>query len=192
MYVSVALTISASIALSAFAQTPGTATDARSDNGFSQWKNVYQSAIEAGHHHDYDQALSLLEKSWQTAENDQERGLAADGLGDVSGRLGRVKEAKTWLERAIGAFSSDPRQSLRLAAVTASLAALERGSGDYSAAEAVLQKALHSDVCDAESRAFLRNNLAGLLREEGRGAEARRRGAPPVRGNSGLARPARK
>ncbi len=170
----IAPAVSFCFALSAFAESSAVTQIVAPDNALSQWKSVYQAAVEASNRHRDDEALSLLEQSWQTADNDEERGLAADGLGQTIQRLGRLKEARMWLERATEAFSKDLRQSLRLAVATASLADLERDSGDYPAAEAVLRKALDSDPCDAESRGFLRNNLADLLREQGKSTEAQR------------------
>lgn len=171
---STALAASFCFVLNAAAASSAGIQAASPDNALAQWKSVYQSAVEASHRHDDEEALGLLEKSWQAAQNDEERGLAADGLGETTRRLYRPKAAKMWLERAIEAFRKDPKQSLRFAIATANLADLERSSGDYPAAEAALRKALDSDVCDAESRGFIRNNLADLLREEGRSTEAQR------------------
>jgi tetratricopeptide (TPR) repeat protein len=48
-----------------------------------------------------------------------------------------------------------------------------RDSGDYQAAERVLREWLGSEPVGSESRLMVQNTLADLLREEGRGAEAR-------------------
>ncbi len=156
------------------AHTPVVADNADRANGASQWRRVYQSALVASSQHRDDEARDLLEKSWQTAVGDDERGLAADGLGQTERRLGRIEEARQWLGRAIDAFEQDPKQAHRLAVAGLNLSDLERTTGNYYGAEAVLQKILNSPACDTETRGFLRNSLADLLREEGRTQEAQR------------------
>jgi tetratricopeptide (TPR) repeat protein len=135
---------------------------------------VYQSAVDASRQHRDEEARDLLGKSWQTAVTDDERGLAADGLGQTERRLGRMEEAKQWLGRAIEAFRQDPKQAHRLAVAAANLSDLERTTGNYDGAEAVLRKILNSPPGDEDARGFIRNSLADLLREEGRSQEAQR------------------
>jgi tetratricopeptide (TPR) repeat protein len=177
---SVAVAVLLSCAFRVSAHSPVVADNADQINGVSQWRRVYQSAIDASRQHRDEEARDLLEKSWQTAVADDERGLAADGLGQTERRLGRIEEAKQWLGRAVeafsavGAFRQDPKQAHRLAVAAANLSDLERTTGNYRGAEAVLQKVLNSPACDGESRGFIRNNLADLLREEGRSQEAQR------------------
>jgi tetratricopeptide (TPR) repeat protein len=169
-----ALAVSFYFALAPFAEGSAVTQIGAPDTALSQWKSVYQAAVEAGNRHSDDEALGLFERNWQTADNDAQRGLAADGLGQITRRLGRIKEAKMWLERAIENLNRDPKLSLQLAIATANLADLERSAGDYQSAEAVLQKVIDSPLCDPLPRGFIRNSLADLLREEGRTPEARR------------------
>ena len=153
---------------------PDQISGADKTNGVSQWRSVYESALDASSQHRDEEARSLLEKSWQTAATDDERGLAADGLGQTERRLGHIEEGRQWLGRAIDAFSGYPKQAHRLAIAAASLSDLERTTGNYRGAEDVLRKVLQSPAGTAESRGFIRNSLADLLREEGRSEEARR------------------
>jgi tetratricopeptide (TPR) repeat protein len=159
-----AVAVSLLFALDAFAEVP-------SYSG-AEWISVYQSALAANQRHDDETARILLEKCWQTEENDEERGLAADGLGETMRRLGRAKDAQEWFERAAEDFRKDPKQALHLAVAVGNLADMKRSGGDYQGAEVVLRGELSSDICDVQTRGFLRNRLADLLREQGRTAEA--------------------
>ena len=139
-----------------------------------EWTTAYEAGLAASRQHSDEQALDLFERSWETARTGGERGMSATSLGQAWRRLGRMNDAKVWLERAREAFSPDPRLASRLAAASSDLADVYRTMGDYSGSERLLREALDSpcQVCDADSRAILRNNLADLMREEGRGAEA--------------------
>lgn len=172
-----ALAICVSLAAGRHAQGSSTLTprakDSASQTPPSVWAALYQSATEAGRRHDTEQAATLLERCWTTSENEEERGLAADGLGEIDRHQGRIPDARIWFGRARQAFSTAPRLSLKLAVAVANLADLDRTSGDYKGAERVLREMADSPTPDDESRAFIRNNLADLLREEGRMEEAR-------------------
>lgn len=172
-----ALAICVSLAASSLAQgstnlTPIQGDSAASQKSFSEWTTLYQSATAAGRQHRDQEAAILFEHCWTTAADDEERGLAANGLGEIDRRLGRISDAKEWLGRARQAFSSDPRLSFRLVIAVANLADLDRSTGDYSGAERVLRGMPESPRADATSLAFIRNNLADLLREEGKTEEA--------------------
>ncbi len=172
-----ALAISVSLAASSLAQgstnlTPIRLGDAAPQKSSSEWRNRYQSATAAGQRHSDEEAAALFEKCWTTSENDEERGLAAEGIGEIDRRLGRISGAKEWLGRARQAFRADPRLSFRLVITVANLADLDRSTGDYSSAEQVLREVLESPLSDANSIAYVRDNLADLLREEGRSKDA--------------------
>jgi tetratricopeptide (TPR) repeat protein len=93
-------------------------------------------------------------------------------FGQTYSRLGHINEAKEWLERAQQMLSTDPRLASKLAITSSALADLYPTIGDYPGSERLLREALVSPPWDADSRAILRNNLADLLREEGRSSEA--------------------
>lgn len=137
-----------------------------------KWKTLYNAGLAASQLHNDEESLSLFERSWETARTSEQRGAAASGLGVIYRRLERAKEAEEWLERARAAFSADSRLGSRLAVATSDLADVHRAAGDYPGAERLLREGLDSTSCDAESKAFLRNKLADLLREEGRTTEA--------------------
>jgi tetratricopeptide (TPR) repeat protein len=138
----------------------------------AEWKTIYEAGLAAGSSHGGEQALELFERSWEASRTSGERGLSAAGLGQMYRRLGRMNQAKEWLERARQELSTDPRLASTLAIVSSALADLYRTMGDYPGSERLLREALSSPSCDADSRAMLRNNLADLLREEGRSPEA--------------------
>jgi tetratricopeptide (TPR) repeat protein len=134
----------------------------------AEWTTVYEAGLAA----DSQQALDLFERSWKASRTSGERGLSAASLGQTYRRLGRVNEAKEWLERARQELSTGPRLASKLAVTSSALADLYRTMGDYPGSERLLREALSSPSYDADSRAMLRNNLADLLREEGRSPEA--------------------
>ena len=145
----------------------------------SEWTTVYDAGMAASRRHNYQESRDLFERSWEISRTAEEKGASADCLGQVYQRLDRVKEAKEWLDRARQAFGADPRLGSQLAFTTAALADLYRATGDYPAAERILRETLGSPLSEAESRmsdadskGLLRNNLADLLREEGRNSEA--------------------
>jgi len=59
------------------------------------------------------------------------------------------------------------------AAVVSNLADAYRATGDYAGAERLLREGADSHLFDPGLKSLLRNNLADLLREEGRNSEAR-------------------
>src|ERR1035438_7808974 len=165
----IALTIYVSLltgifATACFAEDPMAST--------AQWTTIYEAGLPAGQSHSGEQALDLFQRSWEASRTPGERGMSATSLGQAWRRLGRMNDAKVWLERARQAFSADPRLASRFAAASSDLADVYRTMGDYPGSERLLREALDSPSCDADSRAILRNNLADLLREEGRSAEA--------------------
>jgi tetratricopeptide (TPR) repeat protein len=138
----------------------------------AEWTTVYEAGLAAGQGHTEEQALGLFERSWEISHTSAERGMSAAGLGQTYRRLGRMTEAKEWLERARQAYGTDPRLASKLAIASSDLADVYRTMADYPRAERLLREALVSPSDDADARAILRNNLADLLREEGRSAEA--------------------
>lgn len=84
----------------------------------------------------------------------------------------RIVQAREWLERARRDWNTDPQQHLKLVVAAADLANLYRNAGDYPKAEQVLREVLAQPCTDAEVAGLVRNNLADLLREEGRADEA--------------------
>jgi tetratricopeptide (TPR) repeat protein len=170
-----ALAICVSLATTCLAEGPADATK-------TEWATAYEAGLAAARSHSDEHALDLFERSWEISRTSAEQGMSAASLGQNYRSLGHTKEAKQWLERAREAFGresgNDPRQSSKLAITTSSLADLYRTMGDYAGSERLLREALASPSSDsspsseAESRAMLRNNLADLLREEGRSSEA--------------------
>jgi tetratricopeptide (TPR) repeat protein len=71
-----------------------------------------------------------------------------------------------------GSFAEGPAKSAP-AAVVSHLADVYRTTGDYAGAERVLREGAGNPSFDSEVKGLLRNNLADLLREEGRSTEAR-------------------
>jgi tetratricopeptide (TPR) repeat protein len=138
----------------------------------ANWSTVYDAGLAANQHHSYEESLGLFQRSWEASRTAEERGVSATSLGQTWRQLDHPKEARVWLERARQAFSTDPRLGSRLAVSAADLADLYRATGDYPGAERLLREMVVSPSCDAESKALLRNNLADLLREEGRSTEA--------------------
>jgi len=66
-----------------------------------------------------------------------------------------------------------PVEMPRISRTAESLAFVDRTLGDYPAAEKVLRTALALPLSDADCQALLLNELADILREQGRAAEAR-------------------
>ena len=77
-----------------------------------------------------------------------------------------------YLFLATGSFAEGPTQSAP-AAVISNLAEASRTTGDYASAERLLREGAGNPSFDSEVKGLLRNNLADLLREEGRSTEAR-------------------
>lgn len=86
---------------------------------------------------------------------------------------------------ATGCFAEDPAA---LAAVVSDLADRYRTSGDYAGAEGVLRDGAGDPSFDPELKGLLRNNLADLLREEGKSTEARALFEESARATSGSSR----
>jgi tetratricopeptide (TPR) repeat protein len=142
------------------------------DSPVPNWITVYNAGLAANQRHDHEESLDLFKQSWETSRTAEQRGASATGLGQTYRQLNRITETKEWLERARQAFGTDSRLGSRLAVTTADLADLYRATSDYPEAERLLREALGSPACDQESKWLLRNNLADLLREEGRSTEA--------------------
>jgi tetratricopeptide (TPR) repeat protein len=160
-----ALAICVSLAAACSAEGPADTTK-------TEWTSAYEAGLAASPSHSGEQELVLFERSWEISHTSGERGMSAASLGHTYRRLGRMKEAKEWLERARTESGSDTRLASKLAIAFSDLADVYRTMGDYTGSERLLREALTSPGCDAESRATLRNNLADLLREEGRSSEA--------------------
>ena len=77
-----------------------------------------------------------------------------------------------YLFLATGSFAEGPAKSPP-AVVVSHLADVYRTTGDYAGAERVLREGAGNPSFDSEAKGLLRNNLADLLREEGRSTEAR-------------------
>jgi len=137
-----------------------------------EWRRIYDAGLQASQHQSYEDAISLFLKSWETAHDDLERGASATDLAQTHRRLGHSKEAALWYLRAKEAWSGVPTERLLTAAITVNLADLDRNSGDYIGAEAVLREGLTAAAPQTEARAIVLNGLADLLREQGRIAEA--------------------
>jgi tetratricopeptide (TPR) repeat protein len=155
-----------------FAEGPALVRDDASGGLVPEWATAYDAGLSASRRHGDEEALAFFERSWDTSVTSDQRGASATGLGETYRRLGRTKEAKEWLDRARQAYSTDPRLGSKLAATTADLADVYRATADYPEAERLLREALVSPACDSESKGLIRNNLADLLREEGRSTEA--------------------
>jgi len=167
MRTSIALAIYVSLTTGFFAEGPLAARQSE-----PEWKTAYDAGLAASQRHSDEEALVFFEQSWRTSRTAAEKGSSAAGVGQIYRRLNRAKEAKEWLALARQSFAADSRLGSSLAVTTADLADVYRATGDYPAAERLLREALVSPACDAESKGLLRNNLADLLREEGRSTEA--------------------
>lgn len=142
-------------------------------NAPASWMKLYEAGVATSRNHSDEEALNLFKRSWDAAATSRQRGFSADGLGQIYRRLGRLRDAEEWLERARQAFSAEPCRGSRLALTASDLADWYRATGDYTSAERVLREAVASPSCDSQSKGLLRNDLAAILREEGRAAEAR-------------------
>ena len=139
----------------------------------AEWKAIYEAGLAAGPGHSGEQqALDLFQRSWEASSTPAEQGMSAASLGQSYRRLGRMNEAKEWMERARQIFRANPRLASKFAIVSSGLADIYRIAGDYTSSERLLRESLTFPSCNADSRAMLRNNLADLLREEGRTSEA--------------------
>lgn len=149
------------------------AASALPDEINNNWAAVHGAGIEADEHGNYDQAIGYFRQCWSLAQGTVERGICASDLGQAYRGAKRSKEAIEWLERAHAIWLANPGAG-RLPAVTeASLADLYRDAGDYGRAEALLREALAVPNENPDLTDGVRNNLADLLREEGRSGEAR-------------------
>jgi tetratricopeptide (TPR) repeat protein len=153
MRVPFALAIYVFLATGSFAESPAT----KRENAF----------------HSNEEAIDFYQRSWENSGTAAQRAASATGLGNAYHRLGNVKEAKAWLERARQELNSDPYPGSGLAAVLSNLADMYRTTGDYAGAERLLREGAGSPSIDPVMKGMLRNNLADLLREEGRSTEAR-------------------
>jgi tetratricopeptide (TPR) repeat protein len=142
------------------------------------WATIHAAGLAAAQHRNYDEAIQCFKQSWPLSRTALERGISASDLGQIYRVTGRTKEAKEWMEQAYDAWRADPPPGHNLALVAASLGDLYRDTGDYGRAERFLHEALLS-LKDSkrghrpELTDMIRNNLADLLREEGRSDEAR-------------------
>jgi tetratricopeptide (TPR) repeat protein len=168
MRAAIALSIYVSLTVFAFAEQPAFPQEIS-----AQWKVVYWQGLAASEHRNDEEALALYRKSWDTAENDEARGASAIGAAQTLRRLNNIKDAYVWYERARTAWINVPNAGGMAAAASLNVADIERTLGDYAAAERTLREASAAPYNDTKSRILLRNDLADLLREEGRAVEAR-------------------
>src|SRR5580658_6181932 len=101
----------------------------------AEWATSYQAAVEAGPNQDGEQALDLYKRSWELSHTHSQMGLSAAGLGQTYRRLGRINEAKEWLDRARPELRADPRLASKLAFTTSALADIYRVMADYPSSE---------------------------------------------------------
>jgi tetratricopeptide (TPR) repeat protein len=165
MRTSIALAICVSLTTGLFAEGP-------LEGPAAEWTTVYDAGMAAGQRQSYEEAVALFERSWDLSRTPAEQGASATDLGQTYRHLGRMNEAKFWLERARQAWRTDPRQGSEFAVTSSTLADVYRVTGDYERAEQLLREVLVSPASDPASRGLVRNNLADLLREEGRSTEA--------------------
>lgn len=137
------------------------------------WESTHAAGLAAFQRQSYEEAVEYFKKSWALSLSPTQQGISASDLGQVYRRLGRPGDAREWLERACDAWRADPPEGHGMAVAISSLGSLHRDAGDYTDAEALLREALRIADPDPDSTANIRYSLADLLREEGRGAEAR-------------------
>jgi tetratricopeptide (TPR) repeat protein len=168
MRTQIVLAIYVSLASGSFAEEPAALTGST-----PEWISVYQMGLDASQRQRYEEAVVFYTRSWETSHTAEEKGDSASNLGQTFRRLGRMNEARKWMELAWHEWSADPRFGCRLTLAASNLADLYRTTGDYGHAERLLREELLSPGCGPESEGMLRNNLADLLREEGKSSEAR-------------------
>ena len=59
-----------------------------------KWATVYDAGLAASQRHNYEESLSLFERSWETARTTEQRGAAASGLGVTYRRLDRANGSR--------------------------------------------------------------------------------------------------
>ena len=142
----IALGVYVSLATGSFAGVP---------NGTVQeWKTIYEAGLSASRFQKYEEALNYFEQSWEASSTLDQRGASATHLGQTYRRLGRIKEARQWLERAKEAWAADSGRGYSLAVTDTHLSDLYRAIGDYAGAERLLREALVLRSCDTESKAL--------------------------------------
>jgi tetratricopeptide (TPR) repeat protein len=168
----IALALFVSLTAGSFAQNPLNVNEVSSAL-HSAWNTAREAGLEANGRQSYSEALDAFEQCWAKARSPEEQGASAHDLGQMLRRLGRIREARTWLERAYDIWRTDPEPGSQLAVAATSLSDLERSEGDYAGAERLLRKTLTLVSKDPGSVAAIRSDLAELLREEGISEEAR-------------------
>jgi tetratricopeptide (TPR) repeat protein len=138
----------------------------------TDWLTMHEAGLAALGRQNYDEAAECFQQSWLAASTEEEKGVSANDAGQVLRRLKRRKEAREWLLRAYAVWKSDPLADYNLAVAASSLGTLYRDDGDYREAETLLRAALGARKLESNSAATIRNDLADLLREEGRIDEA--------------------
>ncbi|HTA43865.1 MAG TPA: tetratricopeptide repeat protein [Bryobacteraceae bacterium] len=150
-----------------------TAAASAEDTNNMDWAAIHAAGIGADERQNHEQALEYFTQSWSSALTPEQQGVSANDIGQAYRELKRPKQAKVWLERAWHIWRENPGANRHLAVTASSLAEVYRDTGDYAAAEALLREALGACTNDLDSADAIRNDLADLLREEGRSTEAR-------------------
>ncbi len=149
------------------------AAGALADDAKTDWAAIHAAGLTAADHHNYDEAIECLRRSWLAAHTPEQKGISANDLGQTYRELQRPKEAREWLERAYEVWRANASPGHNLAVTASSLADVYRDLGDYTRAESLLREALGVHNNDPDSAENIRNSLADLLREEGRSSESR-------------------
>jgi len=137
------------------------------------WNTVHSKGVEAMRQGDYEKATTMFRTSVSVTISETLRAVSENDLGIALSQAGHPAEAKTWLERALAAWTglAFPHYYAQTAAA---LAGVERNLGDYAAAKALLSTALNRSSSDVATRSYLLATLGDILREEGNYAEARK------------------
>ena len=138
----------------------------------AEWRTDYEHGLSMAEANQWADAAAVFQRAWSTAENDEARAASAISLAHTHRHLKNLKAAALWYDRARTASVNTSKGRAIMATASLNLADLERTFGDYNSAECVLREALKVPL-DGKSRIILQNDLADLLRELGRVAEAK-------------------
>jgi tetratricopeptide (TPR) repeat protein len=162
--------------VSAYCGTLGAGTS----DGQDKWADLHAKAVDLIGSKDLQGALTVLTRCGELAQTPVEIGVTANDRGLVLFQTGQLKEAKQSLLKAVDIWKTIQDTAGRLAQTSVILAEVDRDLGDYSAAEQLLRDALKQipegeplKGANLEAKALATADLGDLLREEGRGAEAR-------------------
>jgi len=142
---------------------------------------LHAKAAAAVERSDYQTAIALLTECRALARTPLEIGLTSSELGATLFRANQLNEAKKWLEQARDIWTSTGEKFNRYARTTVILAEVQRSLGQYGAAEELLRDVLSrapaaadSSADDVEAHALALDDLADMMREEGRAGESRK------------------